>query len=95
MHIRFLVFLERPSLPEQMKVVFHNTSTRKKRKAWLRWDLYLFAKGGVTRVVFDYAGDYGMYTEVSDSFLIALENGHYSRLEGRVVGGSGSGYMYQ
>jgi hypothetical protein len=27
-----------------------------------------------------------MYTEVSDSFRIAAENGHYSRLEGRVVG---------
>jgi hypothetical protein len=27
-----------------------------------------------------------MYTEVSDGFHIALENGHYSRLEGGVVG---------
>jgi hypothetical protein len=51
----------------------------------------LFAEGGVTCIVCDY----GMYTEVSDSIRIALENGQYSRLEGRVVGGSGSGYMYQ
>lgn len=48
--------------------------------------MYLCAKGGITRIVRDYAGHYGMYTEVNDGFRIALENGHYSRLDGRVVG---------